>query len=73
MARRDSKKSQPAAFAKQLRRGMDMRDDYLDEEEIESFPASDPHSDWAGPPTWMQETPERQPQKGGKRSAPRTR
>lgn len=22
----------------------------LDEEEIESFPASDPHSDWAGPP-----------------------
>jgi hypothetical protein len=24
-------------------------DDYLDEEEYESFPASDPHSDWAGP------------------------
>ena len=24
--------------------------DRLDEEEIESFPASDPHSDWAGPP-----------------------
>jgi HAD superfamily hydrolase (TIGR01509 family) len=23
----------------------------LDEEEIESFPASDPHSDWAGPPS----------------------
>lgn len=22
----------------------------LDEEEVESFPASDPHSDWAGPP-----------------------
>lgn len=22
----------------------------LDEEEAESFPASDPHSDWAGPP-----------------------
>lgn len=21
----------------------------LDEEEMESFPASDPHSDWAGP------------------------
>jgi hypothetical protein len=21
----------------------------LDEEEVESFPASDPHSDWAGP------------------------
>jgi hypothetical protein len=26
-------------------------DDYLDEQEDESFPASDPHSDWAGPPT----------------------
>jgi hypothetical protein len=26
-------------------------DDYLDEQEYESFPASDPHSDWAGPPT----------------------
>jgi hypothetical protein len=25
-------------------------DDYLDEQEDESFPASDPHSDWAGPP-----------------------
>jgi hypothetical protein len=25
-------------------------DDYLDEQECESFPASDPHSDWAGPP-----------------------
>jgi hypothetical protein len=24
-------------------------DDYLDEEEAESFPSSDPHSDWAGP------------------------
>lgn len=24
--------------------------DYLDEQEVESFPASDPHSDWAGPP-----------------------
>lgn len=24
-------------------------DDYLDEQEDESFPASDPHSDWAGP------------------------
>jgi hypothetical protein len=23
----------------------------LDEQEIESFPASDPHSDWAGPPS----------------------
>ena len=26
-------------------------DEYLDEQEAESFPASDPHSDWAGPPT----------------------
>jgi hypothetical protein len=25
-------------------------EDRLDEQEIESFPASDPHSDWAGPP-----------------------
>lgn len=25
-------------------------EDRLDEEEVESFPASDPHSDWAGPP-----------------------
>ena len=25
-------------------------DDYLDEQETESFPASDPHSDWSGPP-----------------------
>jgi hypothetical protein len=24
-------------------------DDYLDEQEDQSFPASDPHSDWAGP------------------------
>ena len=24
-------------------------DDHLDEQEVESFPASDPHSDWAGP------------------------
>jgi hypothetical protein len=23
--------------------------DYLDEQEAESFPSSDPHSDWAGP------------------------
>jgi hypothetical protein len=23
--------------------------DDLDEQEVESFPASDPHSDWAGP------------------------
>jgi HAD superfamily hydrolase (TIGR01509 family) len=25
-------------------------EDRIDEEEVESFPASDPHSDWAGPP-----------------------
>jgi hypothetical protein len=25
--------------------------DRVDEQEDESFPASDPHSDWAGPPT----------------------
>ena len=24
-------------------------EDYLDEQEVESFPASDAHSDWAGP------------------------
>ena len=24
-------------------------DDYLDEQEEDSFPASDPHSDWSGP------------------------
>ena len=27
-----------------------VHEDYLDEQEDESFPASDPHSDWAGPP-----------------------
>lgn len=26
-------------------------DERVDEEEQESFPASDPHSDWAGPPS----------------------
>jgi hypothetical protein len=25
------------------------RDDYLDAQEEDSFPASDPHSDWSGP------------------------
>jgi HAD superfamily hydrolase (TIGR01509 family) len=29
----------------------DRTEQRLDEEEAESFPASDPHSDWAGPPT----------------------
>jgi hypothetical protein len=24
----------------------------LDDQELASFPASDPHSDWAGPPAW---------------------
>jgi hypothetical protein len=24
-------------------------DEHLDEQEAESFPSSDPHSDWAGP------------------------
>ena len=24
-------------------------DDYLDEQEVQSFPVSDAHSDWAGP------------------------
>ena len=27
------------------------REERLDEQEEESFPASDPHSDWAGPGT----------------------
>lgn len=71
MARRDRKKPQPTASAKQLRRGVDKLEDYLDEEEIESFPASDPHSDWAGPPTWMQETPARASRGDGERRAPR--
>ena len=26
------------------------RDRYVDEQEEESFPASDPHADWSGPP-----------------------
>ena len=26
--------------------------DRVDEEEDESFPASDPHSDWSGGPSW---------------------
>ncbi len=29
----------------------DAEDERLDEVEIESFPASDPHADWAGPPS----------------------
>lgn len=30
--------------------GDEARERRLDEQEDESFPASDPHSDWAGPP-----------------------
>jgi hypothetical protein len=33
------------------RSGGDPIERRIDEEEVESFPASDPHSDWAGPPT----------------------
>jgi hypothetical protein len=29
----------------------ELADDQVDEQELESFPASDPHSDWAGPPS----------------------
>ena len=25
-------------------------EEYIDEQEEDSFPASDPHSDWSGPP-----------------------
>jgi hypothetical protein len=28
-------------------------DAYVDEQEDESFPASDPHADWAGAPSWL--------------------
>jgi len=38
------------ALFEQLAAGDDRLDRRLDEEEVESFPASDPHSDWAGPP-----------------------
>jgi hypothetical protein len=27
----------------------EQEDEYLDEQEEDSFPASDPHSDWSGP------------------------
>ena len=39
-------------------------DDYLDEQETGSFPASDPHSDWAGPPTWLRAPPARRAVRG---------
>lgn len=32
------------------RSGSDPVEVRIDEQEVESFPASDPHSDWAGPP-----------------------
>jgi hypothetical protein len=32
------------------RPGTDLNERRIDEQEVESFPASDPHSDWAGPP-----------------------
>jgi hypothetical protein len=32
------------------RPGSDPIERRIDEQEVESFPASDPHSDWAGPP-----------------------
>jgi HAD superfamily hydrolase (TIGR01509 family) len=32
-----------------------LADERLDEEEVESFPASDPHADWAGPPSVFRE------------------
>ena len=38
-------------FLEELGRELDLRrEQRLDEQELESFPASDPHSDWAGPP-----------------------
>ena len=42
-------------------------DDYLDEQETGSFPASDPHSDWAGPPTWLRAPPARHAARGARR------
>ena len=38
-----------AAQQDELDQGGPDRDDYLDEQEEDSFPASDPHSDWSGP------------------------
>jgi hypothetical protein len=32
-------------------RGSERAERRIDEQEVESFPASDSHSDWAGPPT----------------------
>ena len=32
------------------RPGSELIERRIDEQEVESFPASDPHSDWAGPP-----------------------
>lgn len=40
-------------------------DVYVDEQEDDSFPASDPHSDWAGPPTWLPRGDDRRLTAGG--------
>lgn len=42
-------------------------DVYVDEQEDDSFPASDPHSDWAGPPTWLPRGDDRRLTAGGTR------
>lgn len=39
-----------SAGSEALRHRMDQ---HLDREEEESFPASDAHGDWAGPPLWL--------------------
>ncbi len=31
----------------------EVADAYVDEQEAESFPASDPHADWGGAPSWL--------------------
>lgn len=73
MAGRDSKKPQPPASTTGRRQDMGKLDDYLDEQEMESFPASDAHSDWAGPPSWMHETEVRGSREDGERMAPHPR
>jgi beta-phosphoglucomutase-like phosphatase (HAD superfamily) len=39
------------AMIDRLGRRENLLEEHLDEEEADSFPASDPHSDWAGPPS----------------------
>ena len=41
--------SPPSTVTKPDAGSVTTREDALDEQEVESFPASDPHSDWAGP------------------------